>query len=413
MVDCLRVSIRKIVQRVVLITASLAAALLITLGIAHLPPVRARVLDQVRTYAARELGVAVDAKSLHYNLFGPSAELRDVTLASLDDKDRRALLRAESIRLTLGRSLILGQVEITRLELHRPRLTVVRDANGALNLPRGRGASSTDVTPLRLGRVELRQLMIGVDDEMSGRSFAMGPIDLAIDSSSPATNAPGAFGPSPFTIRLDAQPSDASPTRLSGTVAGRLAFDGTRVFVPALTIETPEGQIALDGSIDVIARAPKVDVRSRVRIDLARAARLAGFDRERLSGTLNANASATGLLSAPAVRLGLQGRGLAVRSFRDITLAADAVVNAGRLEMSAIDLRSPLGAVHVSGDIALADAGAPADNGATSRLLLRWTDVDLDAVARSIGYELPIRLGSRGSVTVSYTHLTLPTILRV
>ena len=229
----------------------------------------------MRAYAARELGLHVSAKSLHYNLFGPSAELRDVTLASLDDKDRRALLRADSLRVVLGRSLILGQVEVRRLELHRPRLTVVRYADGALNLPRRRGASSTDVTPLRLGHVEVRQLTIGVDDEISGRSFLMGPIDLSIDTSS-ATNGPGAFGPSPFNIRLDAQTPNASPTTLSGTVAGRLAFDGTRLLLPALTIETPEGKLALDGSIDAIARAPRVDVRSQVRIDLARAARLAG-----------------------------------------------------------------------------------------------------------------------------------------
>jgi hypothetical protein len=49
-------------------------------GVAHLPAVQARVLNQARAYAARELGLAVDAKSLHYNLFGPSAELRAVTI---------------------------------------------------------------------------------------------------------------------------------------------------------------------------------------------------------------------------------------------------------------------------------------------------------------------------------------------
>ena len=399
MIDCLRVAIRKLVRRIAVVAAILAGALLLFLAVVHLPPVRARVLEQARAYAARELGVAVDAKSLHYNLFGPSAELRDVALGSLDDKDRRPLLRADSLRIVLGRGLVLGQVEVTRLELHRPRLTVVRHADGTLNLPRGRGASSTEVTPLRLGRVEVRQLTIGVDDEISGRSFVMGPLDLSIDTSS-ATPAPGAFGPSPFSLRLEPHAPRASvpagrepPTTLSGTVAGRLAFDGTRLLVPALTIETPEGQLALDGSIDVIARAPKVDVRSRVRVDLARAARLAGFDRERLSGTLNASGSATGLLSAPAVRLGLQGRDLAVRSVRDITLAADAALDAGRLQVSAIDLRSPLGAVHASGDVALADAGA------TSRLLVRWTGVDLDAAVGSLGFELPTRLGSRGSGT--------------
>ena len=44
-----------------------------------------------------------------------------------------------------------------------------------------------------------------------------------------------------------------------------------------------------------------------------------------------------------------------------------------------------------------AGIGAVADDGAASRLLVRWTDVDLDAVAGSLGYELPTPLGSRGS----------------
>ena len=175
----------------------------------------------------------------------------------MDDKGRRALLHADSLRLALGRGIYLGQVEVTRLEMVRPRIALVRRGDGTLNLPRGRGAASRDVTPLRLGRVDVRQLTVSVDDEMSGRSFVMGPVDLSIDTSS-ATPAPGAFGPSPFSIRLQPQ------VTLSGTVAGRLAFDGTRLLVPALTIEAPEGRLALDGSMDVIAPAPRVDVRARV-----------------------------------------------------------------------------------------------------------------------------------------------------
>ena len=99
LIDCQRVAVRRVFRRVALIAAILAGALLLLVGIAHLPFVRALVLDQARAYAARELGVALDAKSLHYNLFGPSAELRDVTLASLDDKDRRPLVRADRLRL--------------------------------------------------------------------------------------------------------------------------------------------------------------------------------------------------------------------------------------------------------------------------------------------------------------------------
>ena len=199
-------AIPKRFRRVALIIAIVAGGLpLLLLGIAHLPMVRAHVLERAREYAARELGVALDAKSLHYNLLGPSAELRDVVASRRwTTRGQRALLHADSLRLALGRGLFLGHVEVTRLELVRPRIAIVRHADGTLNLPRGRGAASREVTPLRLGRVDIRQLTVSVDDEMSGRSFVMGPVDLSIDTSS-ATPAPGAFGPSPFSVRLQPQ----------------------------------------------------------------------------------------------------------------------------------------------------------------------------------------------------------------
>ena len=106
---------------------------------------------------------------------------------------------------------------------------------------------------------------------------------------------------------------------------------------------------------------------------------------------MNATGQATGLMSAPALQVGVEGSGLAVRSFDDITLAAASTIDGGRVDVSAIDLRSPLGVVHATGDLSLA--------GAASHVVVRWTDVDLDAAIASLGYALPTRIGSRGSGT--------------
>jgi len=394
------VAIPKLIRRAAFAVAILAGVMLVLVAVAHLPPVRARVLDYARDYAARELGIALEARSLDYNLLGPSAELRGVVIASIDDQKRLPLLYADGIRIVLGRSLFLGQVDVSRLELVRPRLVIVRRADGTLNLPRGRGAASTAVTPLHLGRVDIRELLVSFDDEVTGRSLSLGAIDLAIDTSSP-TAVPGAFGPSPFGIGFRPAGTPAPVTTkspgglhtLKGTIAGRLGFDGTRLLVPALTIETPEGRLALDGSVDVISAAPRVDVRARARVDVARAARLADLAGEGLAGTLNATGEAKGLMTAPAVRLGLDGSGLAVRSLRDVRLTADSTIAAGRLKVSALDLRSPLGVVHAQGDVALASGGAP------SRLDVRWSDVDLDAAIGTLGDALPARIGSSASGT--------------
>src|ERR1051325_10135555 len=50
--------------------------ILIGLAVVHLPPVRTRVLERVRAYAAQEFGIALQATSLRYSLFSRSVELR-------------------------------------------------------------------------------------------------------------------------------------------------------------------------------------------------------------------------------------------------------------------------------------------------------------------------------------------------
>ena len=104
---------RKLVRRVAVGAAVAAGILLIVFATLHLPFVRARVLERAREYAARELGIFVNASSLHYAVLGRSIELRDVSLAS--SAGETPFLKAEAIRVLLDRSVFRGVVAVDRL----------------------------------------------------------------------------------------------------------------------------------------------------------------------------------------------------------------------------------------------------------------------------------------------------------
>src|SRR4029453_12815419 len=109
----------------------------------------------------------------------------------------------------------------------------IRHANGTTNLPVSRTDPSSGTTPLHLGIVELRQISIEVEDEVVYRAARAGPLDLMFDSRS-TDPRPGAFGPGPFTVRLAATANTLEKGSVSGTLAGRLGFDGARLSLPEL-----------------------------------------------------------------------------------------------------------------------------------------------------------------------------------
>ena len=97
---------RKLVRRLVLGAAMSAGVLLIAYATLQLPFVRAALLERARAYTLRELGVVVDASSLHYGLLSRSIELRGVRFAAAAGEP--PFLQAEVVRVVLDRSLFRG-----------------------------------------------------------------------------------------------------------------------------------------------------------------------------------------------------------------------------------------------------------------------------------------------------------------
>jgi hypothetical protein len=329
-----------LIRRGLVAPAVVGAIALILVGAAHLPLVRARVFEWARGQAAQKFGVIVQAESLGYNLLAASVELRNPTLAT---QGERPFFAADSVRLRFSRSVLWGTIEIQGLELARPRVTIVRHANGTTNLPVSQTAPSSGTTPLHLGIVELRQISIEVEDEGADRAVRAGPIDLMLDSRS-TDPRPGAFGPSPFAVRLAATADTQATRSVTGTLAGRLGFDGSRLTVPELNVETPEGRLTLSGWIDFVAEALSVETQGRLDLDLARAGRFIGASGTVLAGSARAQFAVSGSLADPVVRVDVVGRDVSYGSVAVADLSANATYTGGRLAIERLDVTSSFGA---------------------------------------------------------------------
>ncbi len=279
-------------------------------------------------------------------------ELRNPTLAA---QGERPFLRADSVRLVFSRRVLWGTIEIQRLELARPRVTIVRHANGTTNLPVSRTDPSSGPTPLHLGIVELRQISIEIEDEMAGHAVSAGPIDLMLDSRS-TDPRPGAFGPGAFTVRLAATAKTPAKGSALGNARWSSGIRRDEAHVPELSVETPEGRLTLSGWIDLVADALSVEAQGRLDLDLARAGRFIGASGAALAGSASAQFAVSGSLADPVVRVDVAGRDLSYRSVTGADLSAKATYTAGRLEIDTLDVTSSFGAAHASGELTLASS---------------------------------------------------------
>jgi outer membrane protein assembly complex protein YaeT len=370
----------------------LVGLILIGLAVLHLPPVRARVLDRVRGHAAQEFGIALQASSLGYNLFTRSIEVRDLSLAAASGG--QPFLQAHRVEVVLDPAIYLGHPTVIRISVTTPRLTLTRNADGTMNLPPSRkdGGSSP---PVRLGVVSVTGLSLTLEDRSAQRSFTVGPLDLSVDTRDSA-GRPGAFGPGAFAVR-------AGGTEVSGTIEGRLAFDGTRVRIEDLTAETRPGRLVVSGWADVIGERPAVSANASVSVDVAEAARVARVDARGLGGRLDGTMAVTGELTAPAIAAAIRSSDVVYPPLGSIRLNGRGSFSGTRGLIETFDVDSTAGSLHADGTIELGEA-AKAAAATPSHLALRWSNVRIDDLARASGRQPAIQAGAlaTGSATVDF-----------
>ena len=341
--------------------------------------------------------MALQASSLGYNVLTRTIELRDLSLAATLGSP--PFLLADRVVVLVDPGIYLGRLTISRISVARPRLSLIRNSDGTMNLPAARNDAPSS-SPLQLGVVSLAGLSMSLEDRAAQRAFTLGPLDLRLDtglgargSGRDSAASPGAFGPADFTVK-------AGEADVSGTIAGRLAFDGTRVRIEDLVAQTRQGRVVVAGWADVLGERPAISLNASATIDLREAARLARTDTRGLTGRLEGTAEVTGALAAPAVRFAFTGRDVAYPPLRNVALAGRGSFSGTRVLIDGLDLNSSAGEVHADGSVELGDATA--GRAATpSHLALRWANLRIDDLARALGQPLAPGTGAVAAGTAT------------
>jgi len=358
----------KWVRRALMAVMALAAFVLVIVGAAHTPIARDRAFDWVRARLERDLGLIVEADQLRYNVLTRSVSLEN---ARLSVSGERPFLQARAIQVTLTRNLFRGSVELDRLSLEQPQVLVVRHDDGRTNLPASQSGSASSPSPIHLGLLSISALSLDVQDESAGSRIVAGPISLTIDTRAGMSRA-GNFGPSPMTATLGSKNAEAPPQTLTGQFFGRLGFDGSKLVVEAMRLDSAEMRLGAEGQIDLIAEPMSVEAKTHIELDAARAGRLMGPDAPVLSGSAVADVTIRGPFDDPTVQAVINGQALRFQSSPDINLSAEGTYKSGLVDLRHVAIRSELGDLDASGSLALSESAGP------SRLSTEITRADID-----------------------------------
>jgi len=222
-------------RRLLIAVAALAAVALLLIAVAHTGAVRARVLAVAAERVREQFGVDLVADRLDYNLFALSVRLTHLRLKA--GADVPPFFEADELHVDLPWSVVTGAMGIQTLDVARPRVTVVRDADGVLNLPVIPESESegTPLERLQIGALSLSNGELSYRDEAGDLSVIARGLAIAFDA---AAESPGRLAIEDG-LRIRVGELETATTRF----AARLGFDGENLSVDDLDIVAPEASL--------------------------------------------------------------------------------------------------------------------------------------------------------------------------
>jgi hypothetical protein len=153
------------------LAGGLVVALVLLTSLLHAPFVRARV-PAAALARLQDSGIRASADRLDYNLFALTGGLQGVTLTAAGSDT--PFFSADAIRFDLPWSVVGGTPAVQSLELDRPRIAIVRQADGSLNLRR-RSRPRTPRRPPRRSTAHRRQHVVGPERAENDVRHRRGP----------------------------------------------------------------------------------------------------------------------------------------------------------------------------------------------------------------------------------------------
>ncbi len=376
-------------RRWLIAIAALLGLLVVATAALHLPFARGRVLSYVIAQLASQ-GMRLEAAGLEYNLLALRVTLRDVRVTA-DGKDI-PFFEAERVEANVPWAVIRGRIHVQSLDVAQPRVTIVRGADGTLNLPTF-GDDDDEGSfegPVYIDRLSIAGLTFRYDDPARAHMARSGALALNMDS------APG--GPLDGRLTMDGQTTlqfaDIATTMT--VLDGDVSFDGTRLAVDPLVIETPELQARISGGVDVLGPDPELDIRYQLQGDVARIAPWMALDPSP-AGRLAIDGTASGAMDDPVVTASVTSTDLTWPGLGAVALDAQASWTGTTATIERLHLTAASGELTAEGHIGT-------DEATESAVTAEWQGIDLDHVLRAFA-ATPTRIASftDGTASLAWT----------
>ncbi len=359
----------------IVVPAAIAALVLVLMLALQLGPVRARVLASVAARLRATYGVELSAERLDYGPFSLSARLKKIRLAKAAGPGSAGpgsatpsapFFEADELRVALPWLAVAGTFAIDSVELIRPRLAIVRNENGVLNLPQTSGA--LDRVPI--GAIRLDHGDASFVDRQGGYSVEARDLSVWLRPLGPGACA----GPVSVASLLVKRGGRGT---LTAKLTGGVSYDGANVSLERMRMTAQEGEVQLDGSIASIYGSLGANLTYRVALDLRRLASLMSVA-SAPSGRLTVSGHVAGSLSDPQLTAALKADGLSWAGLKGVSLEGDASATIDKAELRSLHVTSPYGRAAAAGALDL--------SGKTGgRFHAEWNDVAIAGLLSAVG----------------------------
>jgi outer membrane protein assembly complex protein YaeT len=378
----------RIFKFLAIFAAVLGVFVLALIAALHTPAAKRFVLSQV-TKVLAEQQIDLNADGLNYNLFNLSLALRGIKVRSLRAPEAPPFAVISGARVDLRLvPLLRGRYEIESGELEGIEIHYFVDEGGLDNLPRPIRKADEPEKPLDylISKFLVTHATVRYENRLRDLEVTLPISNLEVKGDRfsdrhviTVQSAGGSARIQERRVHLD---------RLAGSID--LGEDDVRV--EQLALDTEGSRLTLIGTVRDFDETAQADLTLRARLDAARAttaARLA----EKVGGVIEIDGTAKGNLAAPTLQAQIRGSDVQFRNVDRVQLAVTATYDMTdrRVELSRVDVRSPVGAITGEGSIATAGSGP-------SHLRAAVSSLDAEAAVRL--FNLPYAIASRADARV-------------
>jgi outer membrane protein assembly factor BamA/autotransporter translocation and assembly factor TamB len=280
-------------RRIAVIGGGVIAVALLAVAAVHSPRARARVLGVLNSQLAQS-GYVAGVGGIDYNLATLTVRLSDVTLAT-SRTPSKPFFAAKQIDASFPWGVLFGRVDVTRLEVLAPRITLLRDADGSDNwTTETTRPSSAAPSSVRIGYARVSHLVFIWTDEQTSSHVEAG-LSLELTPDGHAVSGPITMSGPTFVRWRDGE------THVDA-VGGRLSWNERDLSLHAFSLRGREGTFLADGRIASLLGEPRIDVQLTGDVDVAQISRWVVSDRQ-IAGTAHADARLVGPIASPDVQL--------------------------------------------------------------------------------------------------------------